>query len=183
VWCITDAEGVAALGWPEDQMRNPNPKEGAMFDPELLAIADTIEELASQMDIPADALAATIERYNGFVDAGVDEDFGKPMPMYKIATPPFFAAKASLIRHTQRNGIRVNTKSQVIAQADQREGYSGVSEGGSVSIDDEKVIPHLYAAGELGNVMGFRRPHGSLGNYANAARIAGENAAKETPLS
>jgi succinate dehydrogenase/fumarate reductase flavoprotein subunit len=50
------------------------------------------------------------------------------------------------------------------------------------SIDDEKVIPHLYAAGELGNVMGYRRAHGSLGNYAIFARIAGENAVKETPI-
>ena len=182
VWCITDAEGVAALEWPEDEMRNPNPETGRMFDPALLAIADTLEELAAKMDIPADALQETVNRYNGFVDAGVDEDFGKPMPMYKIQTPPFFAAKASLIRHTQRNGLRVNTKSQVIDQTDQRDGYSGVSEDGSVSIDAEKVIPRLYAAGELGNVLGWRRPHNSLGHYTTAARWAGENAAKETPL-
>jgi succinate dehydrogenase/fumarate reductase flavoprotein subunit len=50
------------------------------------------------------------------------------------------------------------------------------------SVNDEKVIPHLYAAGELGNIMGWRRPHGSLGNYAIFARIAGENAAKESPV-
>jgi succinate dehydrogenase/fumarate reductase flavoprotein subunit len=180
VWCVTDADGVAALEWPEDEMRNPDPKVGAMFDPALVAIADTLEELASQMDIPADALQATVDRYNGFVDAGVDEDFGKPMPMYKIATPPFFAAKAILIRHTQRNGLRVNTKSQVIEQSDQRDGYSGVSEDKSVSIDAEKVIPHLYAAGELADVVGYRRPHGSLGPYVIFGRIAGENAAKET---
>ena len=183
VWCVTDSEGVAALAWPEDEMRNPDPKTGKMFDPACLAIADTIEDLASQMDIPTAALAETVDRYNGFVDAGVDEDFGKPMPMYKVATPPFFAAKASLIRHTQRNGVRVNTRSQVIAQVDQRDGYSGVSEDMKVSIDDEKVIPHLYAAGELGNIVGYRAPHGSLGNYAIFARIAGENAAKETDVS
>jgi succinate dehydrogenase/fumarate reductase flavoprotein subunit len=181
-WAITDAAGAEAAEWPLDQMQNPNPKVGSMFDPACLAIADTLEELASKMNIPADALEETVDRYNGFVDAQEDEDFGKPMPMYKIATPPFYAAKASLIRHTQRNGLRVNTKSQVIEQSDQRDGYSGRAEDGSISVDDEKVIPHLYAAGECGNALGWRRPHNSLGHYATAARIAGENAADETPL-
>lgn len=181
VWAITDSEGADALKWPLDDLRNPNPKKGAMFDPACIAIADSISELASKMGIPEAELEATINRYNGFVDAGEDADFGKPMPMSKIATPPFYGLKASLIRHTQRNGVRVNTKSQVIEQSDQMAGYNGTSTDGSISIDQERVIPHLYAAGELGNVMGWRRPHGSLGNYTTAARIAGENVAKETP--
>ena len=39
--------------------------------------ADTLEELAEQMGVPADTFAATIERYNELYDKGVDEDFGK----------------------------------------------------------------------------------------------------------
>jgi hypothetical protein len=182
VWCITDADGVTALGWPEAEMRNPNPKLGRMFDPECLAIADTLAELAAKMEIPLDALQATINRYNGFVDAGVDADFGKPLPLFKVVKPPFFAAKASLIRHTQRNGLRVNTRSQVLEQADQGAGYVGLAKDIGISIDAEKAIPHLYAAGELGNMLGWRRPHNSLGHYISAARIAGENAAKETSV-
>jgi succinate dehydrogenase/fumarate reductase flavoprotein subunit len=121
-------------------------------------------------------LQATVTKYNGFVDAGKDTEFGKPMPLSKIAKPPFYGAKASLIRHTQRNGLRVNSKSQVLEQSDQRDGFK------PVSVDQEKAIPHLYAAGELGNALGWRRPHNSLGHYTTAARIAGENGAKETPL-
>ena len=182
VWVVTDAEGAAAMEWPLDDISNPNPETYPMLDPACLAVADTLAGLASKMDVPAAALEATVSRYNGFVDAGVDEDFAKPMPMYKIATPPFYGAKASLIRHTQRNGLRVNTRSQVIEQWDQVDGYSGVSEGGSISIDAENVIPHLYAAGEIGNVCGQRRVHNSVGHYITAARIAGENGAGETPL-
>ena len=182
VWAIADADQAAAAEWPVDELRNPDPKRGAMWDPACVAVADTLEELASKMDVPADALEATVSKYNGFVDAGEDADFGRPMPMYKVATPPFYAVKASLIRHTQRNGLRVNTKSQVLEQSDQRDGYSGRAEGGSISIDDEKVIPHFYAAGETGNSQGWRRIHRSISHYITAARIAGENAAEETPL-
>ncbi|TWH56637.1 secreted protein [Desulfitobacterium sp. LBE] len=179
VWAIADSESAAALKWPIEDLKNPNPKKGLMFDPACIAIADSIPELAEKMGIPAAELEKTISRYNGFVGAGKDEDFGKTA-LFKIAKPPFYGLKASLIRHTQRNGVRVNTKSQVIEQADQLAGYSGKAVDESISIDQEKVIPHLYAAGELGNVMGWRRPHGSLGNYATVARIAGENAAKES---
>jgi succinate dehydrogenase/fumarate reductase flavoprotein subunit len=84
----------------------------------------------------------------------------------------------NLLLHTCRNGARVNTKSQVIAAL-----KPGDVREIPASIDDEKVIPHLYAAGELGNTHSNRRGHGSLGNFATFARIAGENAAKETPIS
>ncbi|MBI3949029.1 MAG: FAD-dependent oxidoreductase [Acidobacteria bacterium] len=176
VWCVTDADGAAALNWTVDMFTNPNPKAGFCLDPEYLAMADALQQLASKMGINATNLEATLSKYNGFVDAGVDTDFGKPMPLYKIAKPPFFAGKASLIRHTQRNGLRVNTKSQVLEQSDQRLGET------ASSIDAEKVIPHLYAAGEVGNSLGWRRVHNSLGHYLTAALIAGENAAKETSL-
>jgi succinate dehydrogenase/fumarate reductase flavoprotein subunit len=176
VWAIADGDAPAALKWPLSDLQKPNPKAGLMFDPACLAIADTLEELAQKMGIDPAKLQATITKYNGFVDAGKDADFGKPMPLSKIVKPPFYGAKANLIRHTQRNGLRVNTKSQVIEQSDQKDGLK------PVSIDQEKVIPHLYAAGELGNALGWRRPHNSLGHYTTAARIAGENAAKEKPL-
>jgi len=182
VWAVADSEAATALEWPLDAIKAANPRVGLMFDPECIAIADTLDELASKIGVPAAALKETIDRYNGFVDAGVDEDFGKPMPMFKIAAPPFYAFKASLIRHTQRNGLRVNTKSQVLEHCDQRDGYDHAATPTSISIDEEKVIPHLYAAGECGNCLGWRRPHNSLGHYTTAARIAGENAAKETPV-
>ncbi len=176
VWAVVDADGAAALQWTVEMFKNANPKKGTLLHPELLATADTLEQLASKMGIDPAKLQATVTKYNGFVDAGKDADFGKPMPLFKLAKPPFFAAKASLIRHTQRNGVRVNTKSQVLEQSDQWDGQE------AVSIDKEKVIPHLYAAGEVGDNLGWRRPHNSLGHYVTTARIAGENAAKEKPL-
>ena len=69
----------------------------------------------------------------------------------------------------------MNSKSQVIdgtARLDSK----------VVSCNDEPVIPHLYACGECGNSLGYRRTHNSLGHYATAAMIAGENVAQEEPL-
>jgi succinate dehydrogenase/fumarate reductase flavoprotein subunit len=180
VWVVTDSEGAVAMGWDLDAISNPDPEGFWLFDPACLAIADTLAELASQMNVPAAAFEDTVNGYNGFVDAGNDEDFGKPMPMYKIATPPFYAAKASVVRHTTRHGLRVNTKSQVLERSDQLAGYSGTSIDGSISIDEEKVIPHLYAAGEAADVFGWRRVHNSVGHYISASRTAGENAVQET---
>jgi 3-oxosteroid 1-dehydrogenase len=37
--------------------------------------ANSIEELAGKIGVPADKLRATVDRFNGFVDKGLDEDF------------------------------------------------------------------------------------------------------------
>lgn len=178
IWLVGDAAIAEELSWPMDQIEDPNPRTGNMFDPACVAIADTLEELAAHMGVDPEALVATVEGYNAAVDAGVDEGFGKANLDTKIESAPFYGFKASLIRHTQRNGLRVNTKSQVI------DGWADLEDVSVpvASIDDEPVIPHLYAAGELGNVLGWRRVHNSLGHYTTAARNAGQNAALEEPI-
>ncbi|MDR0514697.1 MAG: FAD-dependent oxidoreductase [Coriobacteriaceae bacterium] len=180
IWLIGDSTDAAELKWPLDEITKPNPRTGAMFDPACIAIADTISDLAGKIGVPAAKLQSTIERYNGFADSGTDEDFGKKGPLTKIETGPFYAFKASLIRHTQRNGLRVNTKSQVIdGNADY---YTAADRTVAKPIDSEPVIPRLYAAGELANSLGWRRPHNSLGHYTTVARNAGMGAAGEKPL-
>jgi len=174
VWAIADAEAAEAMRWPLDQLEHPDPLRSRLLDPENVVVADTIQELAAKIG-NMDKLEETIERYNNFAVAGVDEDLGKTT-LYSLQTPPFYALKCSVICHTPRNGLRVNTKSQVIERSDLWDG------GASISIDDEKVIPRLYAAGEAGNIVGYRRAHNSLGHFTTAARVAGENAAKEISL-
>ena len=97
---------------------------------------------------------ATVARYNSFVDTGTDLDFGKPTPMHKIQTPPFYAAWSTPILHDCTTGLRTNMKAQVMD-------YYG------------QVIPGLYCAGE--SQGGFAQ-HG-LGRCLVFGRIAGRDAA------
>src|SRR3984957_2155128 len=94
IWAIFDAKAAAREGW------DPSPPhvdiEGGFF-----FSADTIEDLAAKIamkyqrvPMPPANLAATVDRYNSFVESGIDADFDKPKPRYRIATPPLHAACA-----------------------------------------------------------------------------------------
>ena len=94
-----------------------------------LYCADTLEELAEKVEVPADALIASVERYNELVDAGFDEDFGKnPKYLKKIEQAPFWGARKHIRVSALCAGVTVNENYQVIT-----------TEG--------EVIPHLWATG------------------------------------
>jgi succinate dehydrogenase/fumarate reductase flavoprotein subunit len=178
-WAICDSVGVKALNWNTTAMANPNPLVSPALYPDAVAIANDLPTLALQMGINPAGLVNTVTKYNSYVDSGKDPDFGKPTPQYKIATPPYYAAKMILIKHTQRNGIRTNSRSQVIDQiASQWNSIQGDSLQ-PMNINQEPVIPHLYAAGEASACFGWRRYHNSLAAYSLWGRIAGQNAAAE----
>jgi len=156
IWAIFDADAAAREKW------TPSPPS---VDPDgFFFTADTIGELAGKIANPYQkkpmsgaALQETVDRYNGFVAAGVDQDFKKPTPMYKIATPPFYAAWSTPILHDTLTGLRTNTNTEV------------------VDIRGE-VIPGLYCAGE--SQGGFAQ-HG-LARCLVFGRVAGRHAAQRT---
>ncbi len=95
--------------------------------------ADSIEELASIIDVPADVLEETIDRYNKMVDAGSDEDFGKnPADLQPIKNPPFYASALTAKVLVIASGLNVNDEMQVLDK-------------------DDRPIEGLFA---VGNVMG-----------------------------
>jgi predicted oxidoreductase len=155
VWAIFDADAVKREGW---KVTPPYvDREGYFFS------ADTLTELAAAINNGYQAkpmrgatLQATVERYNSFVESGVDADFGKPTPKYKIQTPPFYAAWGTPLVHDTRSGLRINGKCQVMDLNGQ-------------------VIPGLYCAGE--SAGGFNQ-HG-MGRCTTQGFIAGKNAAAE----
>lgn len=183
-WAIVDSVGAKASLWDTAAMQNPNPLVSPSLYPDAVTIANDIPTLAAQMGVSASGLVTTVNNYNSYVDSGVDPDFGKSSPQYKINTPPYYAAKMIPIRHTQRNGIRINSNAQVIDQmASQWQMIQASTQVSPISINQEPVIPHLYAAGEVAANFGWRRFHNSLGAYIIWGRIAGQQAAAEEPIS
>lgn len=146
---VVDSNGIALL--PVD-------------DPAyLVKRADTLEELAMRMGVNEEAFLAEVARYNGFVDAGTDEDFGKPMNCPKIETAPFYALPMYPRPYVTYGGIQTDVDSHVLNARDE-------------------IIPGLYAAGlctgSYGAQEGYFYP-GGLGQALVFGRQAGRLAATE----
>ena len=109
-------------------------------DAGLWVSADTLEELAGKIGVPADRLVATVQRFNGFVSAGDDADFrrgeepydrsfaGGDSPLVAIEQPPFHAAAFGVSDLGTKGGLRTDAVGRVLGR-------------------DATVIPGLYAAG------------------------------------
>ena len=109
------AEKIDAIWTPSSSCYGP--KEvwvGAATSPAAL-VADTLEELAEKMGVPADAFVATIERWNEMCDAGEDVDFHFPANMMaKIDTPPFYASLEGAEALSTAGGLQVDIHSRVL---------------------------------------------------------------------
>ncbi|HWG07364.1 MAG TPA: FAD-binding protein, partial [Beijerinckiaceae bacterium] len=129
IWAIFDADAVTREHWTPEPP-HVDMAEGFFFSADTLAeLAKKIVMKYQRVPMPPHNLEETVARYNAFVDSGVDEDFGKPKPLYKIAKPPFYAAWATPMLHDTRTGLRINADCQVIDMKGE-------------------VIPGLYCGGE-----------------------------------
>ena len=159
IWAIFDADAVAREQWDPTP---PNVDLAAGFFFSAGSLADLAEKIVMQyqrVPMPPRNLEETVARYNSFVGSGVDEDFGKPTPMYRIANPPFYAAWATPVVHDTRAGLRINARCQVIDM-------------------NGEVIPGLYCGGE--SAGGFSQ-HG-LARATCQGYIAGKAAAEASPF-
>ena len=154
-------ELIDSNAWEKDGIEANHGGEVAyMFAMKELVKADTLEEAAAFFGIDADALKATVDEYNTFVDNGKDEAFGRGSLNSRIETAPYYIVVASPAVHHTMGGVQINTDAQVIDT-------------------NGNAIPGLYAAGEVtGSIHGTNR----LGSCAIAditvfGRIAGTNAA------
>lgn len=121
----------------------------------------TLEELAKKVGIDAKSLVETMNKYNGYVKAGEDKEFGKTALPRKLVKAPFYAIEVSPAVHHTMGGVRINTNAEVLTA-------------------DGKVIPGLFAAGEItGGVHGANRIGGNaVTDITVYGKTAGENAAK-----
>ena len=92
--------------------------------------ADTLDELAAATGLPAGALRASVERFNGYAKAGVDEQFHRgedefdrhfvapsdaPNPcLVPIDSPPYYAARVVLGDLGTKGGVRTDADGRAL---------------------------------------------------------------------
>ena len=119
---LTDAnvnEAVEKMWSPSSSCYGPQAVWAAAATGGL--VADTLEDLAAQMGVPADNLIATIDRWNEMCDSEEgDTDFGYPKQyMHRIDTAPFYATKEMAESLATSGGLQVTEYSEVLNQQNQ----------------------------------------------------------------
>jgi 3-oxo-5alpha-steroid 4-dehydrogenase len=105
------------------------------------AVAETVEELAEEMGVPADALAATLDVYNRAAAEGHDPVFGKRSEMVVPLEPPLGVIDLSV----DATFYAVFTLGGLLTNAD-----------GAVLTEDGEAIPGLYGAGRTTSGIAVR---------------------------
>ena len=118
-----------------------------LIDQGYLQKADTIEELAGKLGIPADKLKATVDRNNQNYDAGADPDFGKePYRLSPVRKAPFYGIRQTGMILSTMDGITINEDCQALRA-------------------DGSVIDGLYVIGnDSGGYYANTYPNLSTGN-------------------
>lgn len=145
---------------------------------DLVKRGESIEALAQAAGLPPAVLVDTVRGYNAFVDEGEDRDFGRfgrpgsgpgarGIPKYlprRIERPPFYAMQLFPLSRKSMGGVAIDTSCRV------------VDVGG-------RLIPGLYAAGELTGLAGVNGKAGLEGTFLGPSiltgRVAGRTAAAE----
>lgn len=101
----------------------------------LFAHANTLREVAKIAGLNPENLVKTVRRYNGFVQAGKDEDFNRPAKFMKetiSSKGPYYIVEQKPRFATTLGGVVVTTNLEVLDT-------------------NGKIIKNLYAAGEIAN--------------------------------
>jgi 3-oxosteroid 1-dehydrogenase len=170
-WLVVDSRNLKNYFFAG---RPPGKIPEIWLDSGYLKRADTIEELALQCGLDSTALRATINRFNGFADTGVDTDFGRGQSAYnlvfadplnkpnptlgRIERPPFYAVQILAGDVGTGGGLVTDEFARVLRQ-------------------DGSPIPGLYAAGNSSAPV-IGRSYPGAGASIGAAAVFGFIAAR-----
>ncbi|MCI8515749.1 MAG: FAD-binding protein [Hungatella sp.] len=133
----------------------------------LIQSADTLEELAGIIGVPADTLAETVKAYNEAVEAGGTDEFGRDFS----GTPTAYSVAVNKIEGDKYYAVPI--KALVVMT------LGGVTVNHDMQVVDESgnPIPGLYAAGEVVGGIWGRFVSGGTGVMGPVVfgRITGRN--------
>jgi predicted oxidoreductase len=166
-WAIFDsmARGTFFVsGWDRRTIENK------IFDNPVMKpfvkSAPTVRELAEAAGLPPDALEDTICRWNEMVTGGYDADFGRisgnRTPWAhppKIERPPFYAVQFFPVTRKSMGGVAIDLSCRVID-------VSG------------RLIPGLYAVGELTGLAGINGKASLEGTFLGQSIVTGRVAGR-----
>ena len=143
-----------------------NPQVDSLIDSQMEYIykADTLEELAEKTGVSSEGLKATVEKYNGYIQAGEDKDFGTPVEeMHPIEAGPFYAFRLQPITMTSLVGVKVDGQCRLLRE-------------------DGSVIPNLFGAGNMiygGNLVSYYVAAHGVGTALYSGDLAAQTAKAE----
>ncbi|MEU6266018.1 FAD-binding protein [Saccharopolyspora shandongensis] len=174
IWFIMDARARAR--YPFAQILPGMPFPQSFYDAGIVHRAGTIAELAERIDVPADALQQTVERFNGFARAGKDEDYGRGDSAYDryYGDPTLNNPNLDVIDKAPFYAVRIEagdlgTKGGLVTD-----------ELGRVLRADDSAIEGLYATGNTtASVMAneYAGPGATIGPSIVFGYIAAKHAA------
>jgi 3-oxosteroid 1-dehydrogenase len=182
-WLVMDSR--ARSRYPFAQILPGAPFPQGFYDQGIVHRADTVTELATAIGVPADTLAVTVERFNGYARAGKDEEFGRgesahdryygdptlPNPnLDVIDRAPYYAVRIEVGDLGTKGGLVTDDRGQVLRE-------------------DGTVVAGLYATGNCAaSVMGndYAGPGATIGpsivfGYLAARHAAGLSDDRKTP--
>lgn len=147
----------------------PNTREGMGFIPNFAMLmmqrklgnlkkSNTIEGLAKKLNLPAEQLKMTVNRYNEMGKTGKDEDFGRPgHTLLPITKPPYYGITNAGWILTTMDGLRINTNIQVVGQDGQA--IEGLYAAGDVAggFFGDNLYPELCVGVAVGKTITFTR--------------------------
>ena len=148
-WLIVDQAMADASNVIQGYITKGYTKQGA-----------TYEELAKEIEVDPATFAATMEKWNGCVEAKTDADFGRTSFANPLNTAPYYAVKVTAGVHHTMGGLKINPAAEVLTE-------------------DGSAIAGLFAAGEVtGGVHGANRLGGNaVADFVVFGRIAAQSAA------
>ncbi len=164
-WLVFDQASRDAFGARGALWLTPQTIEEEILNNENIAkVSQSLEDLASKMEISPAKVIKSVEGYNWAVETERDDDFGRPLsgdayPFAKIETPPFYAIQQFLVTRKSMGGIKIDMA------------------GGALD-DRGSPVAGLYAAGEVTGVAGINGNVGMSGTFLGPSVMIGRVAAQ-----